>query len=769
MDSLSSCISCNNNRQRQIMLLALSLSLLLGNSGVSTAFQSPTSISPLRTRIASSLTKPLFSTLDKEKEVEAEKKSSTKTTTTKALVDPSNLPAASHINTQEATEPTILDLSSYENSLLNVWDEDVTLQKGFDWEIEKLRRFSAGLRQQDDGSWAHTPSIFDFLVTLSPSKVVGVDAMGKRYTMPPKPVNILDVGVMVTKNLLNGLGFGPSLGMAAVPDAIIQKYEGSFFTFIKGVLGGDLQTLAGGPLFLLLAKYYQVHGPIFNLSFGPKSFLVISDPVMARHILRDSSPEQYCKGMLAEILEPIMGDGLIPADPKIWKVRRRAVVPAFHKKWLNNMISLFGDCGDRLCNDLDARAVAKTPVDMEERFCSVTLDIIGKAVFNYDFGSVTKESPIIKAVYRVLREAEHRSSSFIPYWDLPYAEKWMGGQVEFRKDMGMLDTILTKMINEAVESRQEATVEELEERDVGDDASLLRFLVNMRGEDLTSKVLRDDLMTMLIAGHETTAAMLTWALFGLISNDPDMMNEIKAEVRTVMGNKSRPDYDDLVKMKKTRYALIEALRLYPEPPVLIRRARQEDTLPPGGSGLSGGVKVLRGTDIFISTWNLHRAPEYWENPEKYDPTRWERPFKNAGIKDWAGYDPEKQSIYSLYPNEITSDFAFLPFGAGKRKCIGDQFAMLEATVTMAMIMNKFDFTLVGTPEDVGMKTGATIHTMNGLNMVVSHRSETDPIPETNDWWVQQHLSRGFNANGRPYATTEDAAWTTSRQNGDLRP
>lgn len=141
------------------------------------------------------------------------------------------------------------------------------------------------------------------------------------YEAPPKPVNILDVGILVMKNFMSAIGFGPSLGMAAVPDAVIQKYEGSFFTFIKGVLGGDLQTLAGGPLFLLLAKYYQDYGPIFNLSFGPKSFLVISDPVMAKHILRDSSPEQYCKGMLAEILEPIMGDGLIPADPKIWKVR----------------------------------------------------------------------------------------------------------------------------------------------------------------------------------------------------------------------------------------------------------------------------------------------------------------------------------------------------------------------------------------------------------------------------------------------------------------
>lgn len=305
-------------------------------------------------------------------------------------------------------------------------------------------------------------------------------------------------------NVLNGIGFGPSLGMARVPNAIIQKYEGSFLTFIVGVLGGDLQTLAGGPLFLLLAKYYKDYGPIFNLSFGPKSFLVISDPVMAKHILT-SNVDDYCKGMLGEILEPIMGDGLIPADPKIWKVRRRAVVPGFHKKWLNNMISLFADSADRLVDDLSSRPGSCRNVDMEERFCSVTLDIIGKAVFNYDFGSVTKESPIVKAVYRVLREAEHRSSSFIPYWNLPYAEKWMGGQVEFRKDMGMLDDILTKLINRAVETRSEASVEELEDREAGDDPSLLRFLVDMRGEDLTNKVLRDDLMTMLIAGHETTA------------------------------------------------------------------------------------------------------------------------------------------------------------------------------------------------------------------------------------------------------------------------
>lgn len=111
-----------------------------------------------------------------------------------------------------------------------------------------------------------------------------------------------------------------------------------------------------------------------------------------------------------------MGKGLIPADPATWKVRRRAIVPGFHKAWLNRMMRLFAECADTLVVEAEAAARSGEVLDMEEKFCSLSLDIIGRAVFNYDFGSVTDESPVIKAVYRVLREAEHRSSSFIPYW-----------------------------------------------------------------------------------------------------------------------------------------------------------------------------------------------------------------------------------------------------------------------------------------------------------------------------------------------------------------
>jgi len=743
------------NRQIRYCLIAAVAVLSSSTTTTTTAFVMPrattTTTAATTTRTTSS---QLFvSQMDKQQTKQQDTTSTTTTTTGIPDKIPPTLRTSGRGMLGRNSPTQMVDSASYESQLLSSWDTNTEKQTGFDWEIEKLRRYFAGLRLREDGTWVKQPSLFDFLVTKGRASSMEQNNSGN---VAPKPVNFVDVVTLVLTNLLAGLGWEKELGMARVPTAVIQKYKGSMLSFIKGVLGGDLQTLAGGPLFLLLAKYYHEYGAIFNLSFGPKSFLVVSDPVMARHILRESKPEQYCKGMLAEILEPIMGKGLIPADPATWKVRRRAIVPGFHKRWLKRMTNLFADRAEILVNDLK-----KTPtVDMEERFCSVTLDIIGKAVFNYDFGSVTQESPIVKAVYRVLREAEHRSSSFIPYWNLPYADQWMGGQVEFREDMTMLDDILCNLINDAISTRKEATVEELEERDNAEDPSLLRFLVDMRGEDLSSSVLRDDLMTMLIAGHETTAAVLTWTLFELSRGDPALLQEVQAEVRTILKDKTRPDYDDIPKFHKLTLCLVESLRLYPEPPVLIRRARTEDRLPGGGAGLGDSIKVLRGTDFFVSTWNLHRSPELWEDPETFDPTRWERSFTNPSIKGWEGFNPDK--VTGLYPNEIATDFAFLPFGGGQRKCVGDQFAMMEAIVTMSMMLNQFDFTFTGSPDDVGMKTGATIHTMNGLNMHVRPLDTSLPPPKTNGWWEQQHLQRGLGPNGQQRANSSSSTTTKTK-------
>jgi hypothetical protein len=233
------------------------------------------------------------------------------------LLNPrANIPRTLRINGQgipgRKDKIQLLDTSTYESNLIKTWENDPSRQKGFDWEIEKMRRLFAGLRMREDGTWVKQSSGLNFLVSKQRIREISNSGIS--------PTNALDAAIVMSANVLSAVGLGPALGMASVPTATIQKYEGTFFSFIKGVLGGDLQTMAGGPLFLLLNKYFLENGPIFNLAFGPKAFLVISDPVMAKHILRTASTDEYCKGMLSEILEPIMGKGLIPADPATWKV-----------------------------------------------------------------------------------------------------------------------------------------------------------------------------------------------------------------------------------------------------------------------------------------------------------------------------------------------------------------------------------------------------------------------------------------------------------------
>ncbi|EFN52906.1 hypothetical protein CHLNCDRAFT_138471 [Chlorella variabilis] len=489
------------------------------------------------------------------------------------------------------------------------------------------------------------------------------------------------------------------------------------------VAQGELSDLAGDePLFKALYKWFIESGGVFKLEFGPKAFIVISDPLVVRHLLKENYTN-YDKGVLAEILEPIMGKGLIPADLETWKVRRRAIVPGFHKAYLDACVAMFGRCTQHTVDKVEAALAAASPapdgsqgaavLDMETEFLNLGLDIIGLGVFNYEFGSITSESPVIEAVYGVLKEAEHRSTFYIPYWNLPLTKYLVPRQRQFNADLAVKD------------------------------ASLLRFLVDMRDADLEAKQMRDDLMTMLIAGewrraaalrlcHETTAAVCTWTLFCVVQ-DERVEGKVLAEIDAAVGDRV-PTWDDFANLPYTRMTIAEAMRLYPQPPILIRRqagaggwvrvALGEDVLPAGLGGDPNGYPIGKGADLFISLWNLHRSPHLWKDPDTFRPERFtgqlgER-FVNAAFGGkWAGYTPGGEGS-SLYPNEVSSDFAFLPFGGGARKCIGDQFAVTEAALILVMLLRRFRFRLQD-PQGVGMATGATIHTANGLKCTVERR------------------------------------------------
>jgi len=454
---------------------------------------------------------------------------------------------------------------------------------------------------------------------------------------------------------------------------------------------GDIREIVGQPVFVPLYNLFKAYGGVFRLSFGPKSFVVVSDPAVAKQVLMENATN-YSKGILSEILEFVMGTGLIPADGEVWKMRRRALLPAIHKKYVESMIDMFGESTLHGLSTLDKAAKFGGTVEMENYFSRLALDIIGKAVFNYDFDSLTHDDPVIRAVYTTLREAEYRSLVFVPYWKIPPLAAMVPRQRACRDALQIINQTLDELI---AKSKQMFVDEELEfdEEFISEkDPSILHFMI-ASGDDITSKQLRDDLMTLLIAGHETTAAVLTWTFF-LLSQHPEDAQRVKEEVDRVLGDR-KPTIQDLKQLQFTTRVINESMRLYPQPPVLIRRALKEDSL--------AGYKIKAGDDMFISVWNLHRSELLWEDPHEFRPMRKE--FGELG----------------KVPNETSTNFKYLPFGGGRRKCIGDQFALFESIVALSMLMRRFDFDLDVNAPPVGMTTGATIHTTDGLHLKISKR------------------------------------------------
>ena len=268
--------------------------------------------------------------------------------------------------------------------------------------------------------------------------------------------------------------------------------------------------------------------------------MVVSDPNYTKDILLTNA-KSYSKGLLAEILDFVMGQGLIPADGEHWRIRRRAILPSLHKRYVAAMLAMFGDCGLHGCNKLQEAAAAGKTVEMENFFSRLALDIIGKAVFNYNFDSLTHDDPVIEAVYTALREAEYRSIAIFPYWNFPPAMWLVPRQRKVTAALRVINDTLDVLIKDCktlVEESDEVFVEEYLNRG---DPSILRFLI-ASGDNVSSKQLRDDLMTLLIAGHETTAAVLTWTFY-LLAKHPDIAAAVRAEVDAVCGDRA-PTMED---------------------------------------------------------------------------------------------------------------------------------------------------------------------------------------------------------------------------------
>ncbi|XP_031484390.1 carotene epsilon-monooxygenase, chloroplastic isoform X7 [Nymphaea colorata] len=453
----------------------------------------------------------------------------------------------------------------------------------------------------------------------------------------------------------------------------------------------DVSDLLGGALFLPLFKWMNEYGPIYRLAAGPRNFVVVSDPAIAKHVLKNYG--RYAKGLVSEVSEFLFGSGFAIAEGEAWTVRRRAVVPSLHRKYLSTIVDqVFCKCAERLVDKLKSEASIGSAVNMEQKFSQLTLDVIGLSLFNYNFDSLTSDSPVINAVYTALKEAESRSTDILPYWKIGILCKIIPRQIKAAKAVATIRKTVDELIakcKEIVEAEGEKI--DGEEYVNESDPSILRFLLASR-EEVSSLQLRDDLLSMLVAGHETTGSVLTWTLY-LLCKNPFCLVKAREEVDKVLQGRL-PSYEDTKELKYIARCLNESMRLYPHPPVLLRRAQVPDELP-------GNYKVNAGQDIMISIYNIHHSAKVWERAEEFIPERFD--------------------LDGPIPNETNTDFRFIPFSGGPRKCIGDQFALLQAIVALAVLLQHMDFKLVPNQE-IGMTTGATIHTTNGMYMTVAQRS-----------------------------------------------
>ncbi|KAE9590032.1 putative carotene epsilon-monooxygenase [Lupinus albus] len=513
------------------------------------------------------------------------------------------------------------------------------------------------------------------------------------HTLKPYPLHTLTVKSSIDKNsntTSKQTSWVSPDWLTSISRTLISGKDDDSGIPIANAKLDDVSDLLGGALFLPLFKWMNEYGPIYRLAAGPRNFVVVSDPAIAKHVLKNYG--KYAKGLVAEVSEFLFGSGFAIAEGPLWTARRRAVVPSLHKRYLSIVVDrVFCRCAERLVEKLQPDALNGTAVNMEEKFSQLTLDVIGLSVFNYNFDALNKDSPVIEAVYTSLKEAEARSTDLLPYWKIGFLRKIIPRQIKAEKAVD----VIRKAVEDLIEKCKQIVEAEGERIDVDEyvndtDPSILRFLLASR-EEVSSVQLRDDLLSLLVAGHETTGSVLTWTLY-LLSKDSSALGKAQEEVDRVLQGR-RPAYEDIKDLKFLTRCIMESLRLYPHPPVLIRRAQVPDELP-------GAYKVDAGQDIMISVYNIHHSSKVWDRAEEFLPERFD--------------------LDGPMPNETNTDFRFIPFSGGPRKCVGDQFALMEAIVALSIFLQNMIFELVP-DQNISMTTGATIHTTSGLYMKLSQR------------------------------------------------
>lgn len=389
-------------------------------------------------------------------------------------------------------------------------------------------------------------------------------------------------------------------------------------------------------------------GSFVRLDWGPLVFWLANDPDAIKHVLVDNA-KAYRKSRNYDGLRLALGQGLVTSEGELWRRQRKLVAPAFTPgaivRYVPDFVQVATDAAHAW-----ARAGARASTDVHHDMMALTFRIVGRTLFSTELGGDSDR--IGPAFEEVLRFAEDYSMSLVR---IPASWPTLANR-RFARALGELDRLVERIVRDR---RERLARGEPGRHDV------LAALLAARDEDgrpMDARQLRDEVLTLVGAGHETTANALAFTLY-LLSLHPEWERRVVDELTAVLGDADRsPTAEDLARLPLLERVLEESMRLLPPVWGFERQALEDDVVL--------GHRIRRGHIVGVSTWTLHRMPQYWDNPEGFDPDRFLPEAKKARPR-----------------------FAYVPFGAGPRICVGAGFAMLEAKAVLAVLLRRFRFTV----------------------------------------------------------------------------
>jgi len=412
----------------------------------------------------------------------------------------------------------------------------------------------------------------------------------------------------------------------------------------------------------------RTYGDVVRFRLGPHVIHLINHPNHVEHVLVHNQANYDRATRSAAQIALVCGQSLLTTSGAIWLRERRLVQPALQYRSVGAFVSIMTSATAAMLDRWSSHASDGRPLDVASELSRLTYTIVGKALFGAD---VSRDAEVVERALGTLLDLTYaRLERLInlPLW-VPSP-----GNLRFHEARLAIDRVVYRIINERRE-RHEDQADLL--------AHLLRAVDDGGDRGMTSTQLRNETLTLLLSGHETTASALAWTLF-LLSTHPEIERRLRSEVAAVIGDAREPSLEDISHLEYTGMVLNEALRLYPPIWVLERRAIAGDVI--------GGYHIPAGSTVVVSPFILHRHEAFWPDPGSFDPERFAAP-QAAG----------------------RPAHAYLPFGAGPHQCVGAHFAALEARIILVMLVQRYRLELMPDPP-VEPKPGITLRLRHGLQM-----------------------------------------------------